>query len=105
MTYTSHITYHIVLTSHMTYHMILEWLKQHLQEGLGGEQRPLVQLFLPEVKVVMHGLHQGTEKVHTGMADAIVLPLQGSHDLTPHNFSKTVGIKKQVITSFPGKLT
>ncbi len=39
----------------------------------------------------MHGLHQGTEKVHTGMTDSIVLPLQRSHNLTAHHFPEANG--------------
>lgn len=37
--------------------MVLEWLEQLLQEALAGEERALVQLLLPQVKVVVHGLH------------------------------------------------
>ena len=71
------------------YHVHFERLQQQLQKLLVGEEGGLVELLLPEVKVVVHWLHEGTEEVHTGMADAVVLPLQSPHRLPPNDLSET----------------
>ena len=71
------------------YHVHFERLQQQLQKLLVGEEGGLVELLLPEVKVVVHWLHEGTEEVHTGMADAVVLPLQSPHRLLPNDLSET----------------
>ena len=71
--------------------MLFEGAQQQLQEGLAGEEGGLVHLLLPQVKVVVHGLHEGTQEVHAGMADPVVLPLQSSHYLLPHYVTETRG--------------
>lgn len=45
---------HLALTP--THHIANELLQQVLQELLGGQQRRLVQLLLPQVVVIVHGL-------------------------------------------------
>ena len=41
---------------HMTHHMIIEHLQQSIEEFFGRHKRVLIELFLPDVIVVMHGL-------------------------------------------------
>ena len=75
----------------MTHHVLLEWQQQHLQKALRGEKRALVHLFLTQVKVVVHGLHESTQEVHTGMANAVVLALQSLDHLLAYDLTEAGG--------------
>ena len=75
-----------------THHVVLKWLQQLLQKSLVREERTLVQLFLSQVKVVMHGLHEGTEKVHTRETDTVIITLDGAHNLLANNLTKAASV-------------
>ena len=73
----------------LTHHVCLERFQHHLQERFAGEERGLVHLLLSQVVVVVHGLHEGTQEVHTGMADPVVLPAEGPNHLLPNYLPET----------------
>lgn len=43
--------------------MFAPHIKQPFQEGRSGEHAGLVQLFLPQVRVGVHGLHESAHRV------------------------------------------
>lgn len=68
--------------------MVLERLEQLLKKSLAGEKRSLVELLLSEVKVVVHRLHQGTEKVHARETYSVVVSFDGVHHLLSDHLTK-----------------
>ena len=74
--------------------MYFEWFQNHLQKRFTREERSLVHLFLSQVIVVVHWLHESTEKVDRGVADYIILPAESLHQLLTNNLSETERQKK-----------
>ena len=81
-------TANVISPMQRTHHMVLEWLQQLLQKSFVREERTLVQVFLSQVKIVMHGLHEGTEKVHTRETDTVIITFDGTHNLLANNLTK-----------------
>ena len=78
-----------------THHVCAEWLQEHGQEALAGEEGPLVQLLSAQVKVVVHGLHEGAQEVDAGVADAVIFTPQSPHHLLTNNLTHAVHCKKK----------
>ena len=72
-----------------SHNVLLEVFNQHFHKLLAGEQRRLVELFLLQVKVVMHGLHQCTKQIDTGMSYAIILPSQSLNNFASNRITET----------------
>ena len=71
--------------------MLLEGIQQLVEKSFAREQRALVHLLLPEVVIVVHGLHESTEEVYAGVAYPVVFTAQCPHDLATYHLSETVG--------------
>lgn len=63
------ITWHITWC---TYHMLFKWCHDKFQEVCWWKERSFVHLFLSDIKVIVHWLHESTKEVHTRVTNSIV---------------------------------